>query len=52
MGRSYAINTIGAIAGAFLTGFISDSENQHEVHAVICCGDVLSGSRRLAYRPG
>ena len=37
VGRSYAVNTIGAIAGAFITGFVSDSENQHEVYVVAGC---------------
>ncbi len=41
VGRSYAVNTIGAIAGAFITGFRVDSENQHEVY-VVTGGDVLS----------
>ncbi|HEU4932777.1 MAG TPA: fused MFS/spermidine synthase [Pyrinomonadaceae bacterium] len=50
VGRSYAINTVGAIAGAFLTGFIfipKASTRFTLLFAATCCL-VVAG---LAYRP-
>ncbi len=50
VGRSYAINTLGAIAGAFLTGFIfipKASTRFTLLFAATCCL-VVAG---LAYRP-
>jgi spermidine synthase len=50
VGRSYAINTIGAIAGAFITGFILipyTSTRFTLLFAAICCL-VVAG---VAYRP-
>ena len=46
VGRSYAVNTIGAIAGAFITGFILIPEDEHAIHVVVC-GDLLSRRGRV-----
>ena len=50
VGRSYAVNTIGAIAGAFITGFIlipMTSTRFTLLFAAICCVFVAA----VAYRP-
>ena len=50
VGRSYAVNTIGAIAGAFITGFIlipRTSTRFTVLFAAICCVVVAC----LAYQP-
>jgi spermidine synthase len=50
VGRSYAINTVGAIAGAFMTGFIlipKASTRFTLLFAAICCL-IVAG---VAYRP-
>jgi spermidine synthase len=50
VGRSYAVNTIGAIAGAFITGFIlipKTSTRFTLLFAAICCVIVAC----LAYQP-
>ncbi len=50
VGRSYAVNTIGAIAGAFITGFIlipKTSTRFTLLLAAICCLVVAA----VAYRP-
>ena len=50
VGRSYAVNTIGAIAGAFITGFIlipKTSTRFTLLFAAICCVVVAC----LAYQP-
>jgi spermidine synthase len=50
VGRSYAVNTVGAIAGAFITGFIfipKTSTRFTLLFAVICCVVVAC----LAYEP-
>lgn len=50
VGRSYAVNTIGAIAGAFITGFIlipKTSTRFTVLFAAICCVVVAC----LAYQP-
>lgn len=51
VGRSYAVNTIGAIAGAFLTGFVlipnTSTKFALVLSAIVCV--VVAG---LAYRPG
>jgi spermidine synthase len=50
VGRSYAVNTIGAIAGAFITGFIlipKTSTRFTLLFASVCCLVVAA----LAYRP-
>lgn len=51
VGRAYAINTIGAIAGAFLTGFVliprTSTRFALVLSAAVCV--VVAG---LAYRPG
>ncbi len=50
VGRSYAVNTIGAIAGAFITGFIlipKTSTRFTLLFAAICCLVVAV----IAYRP-
>lgn len=51
VGRSYAVNTIGAIAGAFITGFIlipKTSTRFTLLFAATCCVAVAC----LAYQPG
>lgn len=51
VGRSYAVNTIGAIAGAFITGFIlipMTSTRFTLLLAAVCCVVMAS----VAYRPG
>jgi spermidine synthase len=50
VGRSYAVNTIGAIAGAFITGFVlipKTSTRFTLLFATICCVVVAC----LAYKP-
>ncbi len=51
VGRSYAVNTIGAIAGAFLTGFVlipnTSTKFALVLSAIVCV--LVAG---LAYRPG
>jgi len=50
VGRSYAVNTIGAIAGAFITGFIlipKTSTRFTLLFAAVCCLVVAA----VAYRP-
>lgn len=50
VGRSYAVNTIGAIAGAFITGFIlipKTSTRFTLVFAAVCCLVVAA----VAYQP-
>ena len=49
-GRSYAVNTIGAIAGAFITGFVlipKTSTRFTLILAAVCCLVVAA----IAYRP-
>ena len=51
VGRSYAVNTIGAIAGAFITGFLlipKTSTRFTLLLAATCCLVVAA----IAYRPG
>jgi hypothetical protein len=50
VGRSYAVNTIGAITGAFVTGFVLIQKNEHQVY-VAALRDILFIRGRTGCRP-
>jgi spermidine synthase len=51
VGRAYAINTIGAIAGAFLTGFVLIPKTSTKF-ALVLSAAVCAVVAGVAYRPG
>ena len=50
VGRSYAINTVGAITGAFLTGFFLVPKISTK-HTLLICAAICAVVAGIAYRP-